>query len=138
MQERISCEVLSWEDHASLPAHLRPDVVLGSDLLYDPLAIPDLVATLCVLLQPPPAMEDTESAARPVMYMATTRRNESTLDLFLAKAAAAGLDVKEVGQQFESEDEAMDRSRFCHATKLAAARDRILLHAIVVTKSLAA
>lgn len=62
------------------------DVVVGSDVCYDPAAVPLLVQLLQQLLAPGGAS---------VAYIATTKRHPTTLQLFLDLAAAAGLQVSE-------------------------------------------
>lgn len=127
VQGHVGCGVLAWED-SSLSSCLQPDVVLGSDLLYDPVAIPDLVAMLHTLLQPYRQQSDEaglagEGLSSPVMILATTRRNEKTLKQFLNAAASAGLCVQDMTNVSQS-------VRFMYVSKLDTARDRILLHTI--------
>ena len=40
---------LDWEG-ASRPSHLRPDIVVGADIVFDPSLVPGLVATIKALL----------------------------------------------------------------------------------------
>jgi hypothetical protein len=105
---------LDW--HEDVPG-LSADVVVGSDICYDPEAVPSLVRLLGQLLQP--AAGETQLAAAaadghgeesecaptrmwyaaapaPAAYIATTIRQDSTLQLFLDSCSAAGLTVEEV------------------------------------------
>ena len=122
----VECRQLLWEEGAGPQA---PDVVLGADLLYDPDAIPALLALIKQLLvagssrnsrgsscssrgQPPSPASCPVGASgvqacdsggadcgcrRPMVLLATMRRNEATLAAFLvAVAADPELELSEV------------------------------------------
>lgn len=71
---------LDWEG-ASPPSHLRPDIVVGADIVFDPSLVPGLVATVKALL----ARKNGNA------YICSTKRNEKTYDLFLSTLTAASL-----------------------------------------------
>ncbi|KAK9816480.1 hypothetical protein WJX72_000803 [[Myrmecia] bisecta] len=85
---------LHWEDGTDI----RPDVVVGADLLYDPDTIPALVSLLCELLPPSPT---NTRAEWPVAYIATTVRREDTIALF--KEAKEALEAAFKINQFPPE-----------------------------------
>lgn len=123
---------LAWENGAR---GLRPQAVLGADLLYDPCAIPPLIALVDELLH--------ESSYAVIV---TTRRNEATLAGFLAAAAAhPRLRIAEVTSEATLRRDAPDAAapsaaalwaragagegpRFLCDARLDGARDRILFH----------
>eukprot|EP00775_Hariotina_reticulata_P009583 gene9583-9746_t len=108
---------LVWDDDV---AGLTADVILGSDIMYDPAAVPSLVRLLQQLLQAgcracgevadnddagrPPcpanpagtAVGAGGSTSSPVAYLSTTRRHPNTLQLFQECAIAAGLLFEEL------------------------------------------
>lgn len=109
---------LDWDE--DVPG-LSADVILGSDVCYDPEAVPSLVRLLGQLLrgvthQHPQAasqsptsstqqqqeqQEQVGNAQQPcpqpvVAYISTTRRQDSTLQLFLDLCDQAGLVVEDV------------------------------------------
>ena len=112
---RVSCRVLSWEEAAQGP--LSCDVLVGSDLLYDPAVIPTLVEIFRGARKPRAAAEGAE------VWLATAVRNEATLDAFEAAAAKAGLVVRDA-----SKDGAESPVRFHHHLTLQ--RDKVRLHCI--------
>eukprot|EP00887_Chlorella_sp_A99_P003070 scaffold9.g3070.t1 len=104
----VECRLLHWEEG---PQGEAPDAVLGADLLYDPGATPPLLALIKQLLAAggsgnqqccggDPHSEcgvnstsggggGTDTTCwRPAAYIATTRRNEATLQAFLDAVAA--------------------------------------------------
>ena len=114
-QASLECRLLAWED--SWPArgqeqHLQqqqqPTVVLGADLLYDPVVIPVLLPLLKQVLaaaatqQPPQQGQAVGSsqqeqaagsmerllAEEPAVYLATHVRNEATQQQFLSAVQA--------------------------------------------------
>ena len=113
---RVSCQVLSWEEAAAQGA-LSCDVLMGSDLLYDPAVIPTLVEIFRGARKPRAAAEGAE------VWLATAVRNEATLDAFEAAAAKAGLVVRDA-----SKDGAESPVRFHHHLTLQ--RDKVRLHCI--------
>ena len=112
---RVSCRVLSWEEAAQ--GALSCDVLVGSDLLYDPAVIPTLVEIFRGARKPRAAAEGAE------VWLATAVRNEATLDAFEAAAAKAGLVVRDA-----SKDGAESPVRFHHHLTLQ--RDKVRLHCI--------
>ncbi|KAK9835018.1 hypothetical protein WJX81_004914 [Elliptochloris bilobata] len=108
-QDGARVEALEWNSACSL----HPDVILGSDIIYDPASITALVALLqTLLLRPgsacsptgcaypagaptPDAGESTLASAAPIAYICTAVRNEASLQLFLRAAAEAQLTVKD-------------------------------------------
>lgn len=117
-QRWVECRTLCWEDgwpgggEAQRPQQAQqaqhPTVVLGADLLYDPTVIPVLLGLLKQVLlgaaaagpaagahsvgrQLASAQEQQQAAQEqhpPAVYLATTLRNEATLQQFLAAAEA--------------------------------------------------
>ncbi|KAL4428674.1 hypothetical protein ABPG77_009780 [Micractinium sp. CCAP 211/92] len=117
-QRWVECRTLCWEDgwpgggEAQHPQQAQqaqhPTVVLGADLLYDPTVIPVLLGLLKQVLlgavaagpaagahsvgrQLASAQEQQQAAQEqhpPAVYLATTLRNEATLQQFLAAAEA--------------------------------------------------
>ncbi|CEM27427.1 unnamed protein product [Vitrella brassicaformis CCMP3155] len=77
------------------------DTVVASDVLYDPDLVKGVVHALSVLLPPPKAT----ASHVPVAYIAATRRNDQTMDIFRSLCADAGLtvevDKREVRHLFE-------------------------------------
>lgn len=121
----ISVQKYAWEQDLSelLPATRSGptplDIVVGSDLLYDPESFPSLVRLLMQLL--------TVGGAH-TAYLACTRRNDETLKSFeqLLEAEEGILVVKTTFPAFE-----LDNSvRFCHVPSLEAARQCIVFYKI--------
>lgn len=84
---KVQCVQVSWEAFADHPvSKMRPHVILGADLLYDPGVIPSLVDLL---------KRGLSSRVGCVAYIATALRNESTLDAFLSASESHGLRVKD-------------------------------------------
>jgi len=81
------------------PLLSQTDLILAADCMYDPEAVSDFVATLRRVLS---ASESKRKACRamsrppPMALVATTKRQETTLDLFLRSAAESGLVVVEI------------------------------------------
>lgn len=70
-----------WGDAAT------PDVLLGADVMYDPVSFPALASCIKQLLQkPPPAGRQP-----PVGYFTTQVRSEATTAAFEAEVARQGL-----------------------------------------------
>ena len=89
--DRVDVQPLDWLDPGAadgwLPA-ADPDVLLGSDLVYDRDIIPALVQVLARLLRAPGRLRTA--------LIASTQRNQATLDQFLAALADADIAVDEV------------------------------------------
>ncbi|KAJ9530964.1 hypothetical protein QJQ45_028748, partial [Haematococcus lacustris] len=114
----IQCSSLWWSERLENEvAAISPQVVLGSDLMYNPVVIPELTAALLHFLRPrqarPPqqAPPGLPASTGPVAYLATTVRQASTLAAFLEYAAARGLVFRDVGREVR-EGGAV---RFCHS-----------------------
>lgn len=102
------------------------DIVVGSDLLYDPTSFPSLVKLLVQLL--------TVGGAH-TAYLACTQRNEKTLAMFdELLEVQEGITV--VRTSLYSTDLKVNSSiRFCHIPSLEAARHRIILYKISFTRN---
>ena len=171
----VECRQLRWEDGWPPPRQggqqeqqreqqweqqQPPTVVLGADLLYDPTAIPALLALLKQVLAAAGTSADTcaslsaeageegEAAAAvfaPAAYLATTLRNEATLLCFVEAAEAdPAICIRQLDDVLDPEATAAacggggsdaapaPEIRFQHHPTLEAARDRILLHRITL------
>lgn len=144
----------------------EPTVVLGSDLLYDPTVIPALLALLKQVLTAAAAWQsaaEQRKQQQPAAYLATTLRNEATMQLFLeaveadpaiciqqlagpapaaacgadqaAEAAAAETAAAAAAQQGAAGDPLAEAAsvRFLHLPELEAARHRIFLHKLTLS-----
>ncbi|XP_067141486.1 protein-lysine N-methyltransferase EEF2KMT isoform X2 [Centruroides vittatus] len=60
----------------------NPDIILGSDITYDPDIFDDLIHVLCIFLK---------CSKNRKAYLSMTERNKTTLTLFLHKTKEAGL-----------------------------------------------
>ncbi|OEL31650.1 hypothetical protein BAE44_0007327 [Dichanthelium oligosanthes] len=94
-KNKVECNYLSWEEvsESDLSAY-QPDIVLGADIIYDPVCVPHLVQVLSMLLRPDRRQGKTNGKSGdecetegPVAYIATVVRNAETFNCF-AKAAA--------------------------------------------------
>lgn len=126
----VGTAVLTWGGEPQTPPGFHPDIVLGSDLLYDPGAIEPLLATVAALLRGAAAAAAPGRRPRDprCALIATTKRNPETLAQFLrALEAHPRLHGEEV--------QAADRAgiRWHHVQSLEAARPRIVLHRITLT-----
>lgn len=95
-EDRSSCQQLFWEEGWNGD---QPDVVLGADLLYDPEVIPVLVRLLSSLLPQLQPGEDPYCCA----YIATTLRNQSTVDSFVCAVYGAGLCAEDCTEEMQRE-----------------------------------
>lgn len=141
----VSVQRLRWEDDIDELLIPRIDVIVGADLSYDPVNIPPLISIIKKLLRVDSTSEklnnglcQVENGHRngapcvspdAVVYLATMKRNETTMQKFLDAVAREPRLV-----MVESTEEAMDMTakgvRFCHIASLEAARDRLVLHKI--------
>lgn len=124
--EVAAVQRLRWEDGAVGLGPEAPsvDVVVGADLLYDPEAIPLLLGLIKELLTGVGGRAPASAA-----FIATTRRNEATLQNFLdAAEAEPALRMEDISA--EAAEATAHGVRFCHAGALDGARPRILLHKI--------
>eukprot|EP00271_Cylindrocystis_brebissonii_P007488 TRINITY_DN21058_c0_g1_i1.p1 TRINITY_DN21058_c0_g1~~TRINITY_DN21058_c0_g1_i1.p1 ORF type:complete len:557 (+),score=85.07 TRINITY_DN21058_c0_g1_i1:36-1706(+) len=104
---KVTIRHLDWETASEdgLQA-LRPDVVLGADVAYDPTVIPHLVRVIAALLRKPSGtetsfqsvepckMKSTASLHPPLALIANVVRSRDTWQLFIEEAARAGLDAQ--------------------------------------------
>ena len=154
-QQAAECRQLRWEDGwPSGGGRPAPTLVLGADLLYDPGAIPTLLALLKQALAAGGTARSAGAtgAAQLAAYLATTLRNEATLQQFLAAAEAdPGIRIQQLagpgaaagdgggGDAAASGAAAVEGGgveeqppRFLHLAELEAARSRIFLHRITL------
>lgn len=75
----------AWEDD-DWSGLSPPDVLLGADLLYDPLIFPVLVPLTARLLARPPK----PGVPRPVAYFSAQVRNEASMAEFEAEVVSLG------------------------------------------------
>ncbi|KAL5495056.1 hypothetical protein ACEPAI_518 [Sanghuangporus weigelae] len=73
---------------------IKPDLILGADLVYDVSIIPALVATLHLAL----TIGQTNSSGRQAI-IAATRRNEDTLRMFVTEVKKIGLRIEELNSE---------------------------------------
>ncbi|KAF6145217.1 hypothetical protein GIB67_041412 [Kingdonia uniflora] len=112
----IQCKYLSWEfASASDFQEIRPEIILGADVIYDPLCLPHLIRVLVLLLnsrKPIPQQNKTcckspvsenisesiteASKEGSIAYIATVIRNEDTFNYFLKLAKEAHLNVVDI------------------------------------------
>ncbi|XP_074592071.1 uncharacterized protein LOC141847876 isoform X2 [Curcuma longa] len=113
----VECRHLPWESVSkSELLSYQPEIVLGADIIYDPLCIPHLIRVLSTLLNSaasePKAnkvgccslSQETEDAqhglrtsgAAPIAYIATVIRNQETFDCFLRVATESSLSVVDI------------------------------------------
>lgn len=48
----IECKYLPWESASEKLLDIKPDIVLGADVIYDPMSVPHLIHLLAILLSP--------------------------------------------------------------------------------------
>ncbi|PAN17220.1 hypothetical protein PAHAL_3G114500 [Panicum hallii] len=94
-KNKVECKYLSWEhvSESDLWGY-QPDIVLGADIMYDPVCVPHLVRVLSMLLRRDRRQGENNGKSGdefqtegPVAYVATVVRNAETFNCF-AKAAA--------------------------------------------------
>ncbi|XP_063531417.1 protein-lysine N-methyltransferase EEF2KMT [Cydia strobilella] len=73
-QPNIDVMMLDWNDDDEIPSHLVPDIVIGTDIVYDPLILQPLCNVLRRLFDKNVELE---------VYIASIIRNEDTFDEFL-------------------------------------------------------
>lgn len=122
-----SAAILRWG--SDLPGEVGlganpPDVILGSDLLYDPEAVAPLLQTFVALL----SLGNGSGTG----YLVTTRRNPATLELFETAAAEHPLLVVErlEGSSHHQNGKKGGDIRWHHLAALEEARSRIVVHQI--------
>ncbi|XP_078446960.1 uncharacterized protein LOC144715832 isoform X2 [Wolffia australiana] len=109
---KVECKYLLWESasEAEIMSY-SPDIVVGADIVYDPLCLPHLVRVLSLLLKPNPhragrthhsqsqegaqdskgLKESPIKSENPIAYLAIVIRNQGTFESFLQQASKAGL-----------------------------------------------
>lgn len=99
---RVECRQLTWETLFDKERNLDCNVILGADLIYDPLNIPPLVNLLASLLPVgrPIRTNGLEQNVYeyPVAFIASAIRNPDTLVYFVETVRKAGLKMAEVGE----------------------------------------
>ncbi|KAJ1261564.1 hypothetical protein BS78_09G039600 [Paspalum vaginatum] len=94
-KNKVECRYLSWEEASKCDLWgYQPNIVLGADIIYDPVCVPHLVRVLSMLLTRDGGQGETNGKSgdefeteAPVAYIATVVRNPETFNCF-AKAAA--------------------------------------------------
>ena len=81
---KVRVEELDWESISESSFQMKPDILLGADIVFDGRVIPSLVSTIHLLLS-------SSSKA----HIACTVRNQDTLDLFLSECRRKELRVEE-------------------------------------------
>uniref|UniRef100_A0A0D9WCM7 FAM86 N-terminal domain-containing protein n=1 Tax=Leersia perrieri TaxID=77586 RepID=A0A0D9WCM7_9ORYZ len=106
-KNKVQCKYLSWEEASESDLwDCWPDIVLGADIIYDPVCVPHLIRVLSMLLRrgnnggnnnvanKESSNEFSRSATEvPVAYIATVIRNVETFNCFEKAAADAKLSV---------------------------------------------
>lgn len=111
------------------------DVVLGADVLYDPESIPHLLSTIkqAVFSASTTTCCHTDDAGC-VMLLATTKRNEETLNAFIdAVHQDRGLMLEDITDSARMMENGI---QFHHIQSLENARERIILHKLTLNHGL--
>ena len=82
----VMVKELDWESVSESSLAIKPDILLGADIVFDGRVIPSLVRTIHLLLS---------STSCCKAHIACTVRNQETLDLFLSECKANELKVEE-------------------------------------------
>ncbi|KAG0504748.1 hypothetical protein M758_N021500 [Ceratodon purpureus] len=119
----VKCQQLMWETLSDKELHtLESNVILGADLIYDPLYIPHLVKLLASLLSldHPARTNISEQSVHeyPVAYIASAVRNPETLVFFVETVRKAGLRMVEVSESMRPATCLSDVSGFNRSTIL--------------------
>lgn len=125
--QRIQVQRLRWEDEWSptMSNVVQPDIVLGSDLLYDPETIPALLKVIKDVLGQRQMSSGCEQA---YALIATTKRNEKTLAKFISSVREdPRLEIEDMTWKFASSTN-KNTVRFWNVVALDSSRERILLH----------
>ncbi|XP_057721234.1 branched-chain-amino-acid aminotransferase-like protein 2 [Arachis stenosperma] len=105
----VKCMHLPWESTSeSQLQDIVPDVVLGADVIYDPVCLPHLVRVLAILLNrtksdscKPENGDACDESEAPVAYIAYVIRNIETFDYFLSLAKQANLDIMDLSDSLK-------------------------------------
>ncbi|KAG6497825.1 hypothetical protein ZIOFF_045731 [Zingiber officinale] len=115
-QPMVECRHLPWESVSKSELLIyQPEIVLGADIIYDPLCIPHLIRVLSTLLnsvasepkanqvgcyrfsqESEDAQHGLSTSEPPIAYIATVIRNQETFDCFLRVATENSLSVVDV------------------------------------------
>ncbi|XP_073048223.1 uncharacterized protein [Primulina eburnea] len=123
---KVQCVCLPWESASKEDLRsFSPDIILGSDVIYNPSCLPHLVRVLATLLRPDSSLHNERrfnhsleekvtsngspaseilghpSANGPVAFFTSVIRNIKTFDYFLALAAKADLNVMDMTEKVE-------------------------------------
>ncbi|XP_062230721.1 uncharacterized protein LOC133928415 [Phragmites australis] len=101
---KVECKYLSWEEVSERDLWgYQLDIVLGADIIYDPVCVPHLVRVLSMLLRRDGKHGKTNAKTgdefvteAPVAYIATVVRNVDTFNCFAKAAADAKLSIVNV------------------------------------------
>ncbi|GJN36088.1 hypothetical protein PR202_gb24924 [Eleusine coracana subsp. coracana] len=100
-KNKVECKYLSWEEvSVSDLLGYQPDLVLGADIIYDPVCVPHLTRVLSMLLRRDHEQGETKERSGeefatqgPVAYIATVVRNVDTFNCFVKAAADSKLSI---------------------------------------------
>ncbi|KAF8762654.1 hypothetical protein HU200_009182 [Digitaria exilis] len=103
-KNKVECKYLSWEEVAESDlSGYQPDIILGADIIYDPVCVPHLVRVLSMLLKRDGRGGETNGKSgdefeteSPVAYIATVVRNIETFNCFTKAAADAKLSAANI------------------------------------------
>lgn len=116
---KVKCIYLPWESASESELQdLKPDIILGADVIYDPACLPHLIRLLTIILRKKPFSHQgkvnsngqsnaatgapyaissfLESETTPVAYIASVIRNMDTFSYFLKLADQANLHVLDI------------------------------------------
>lgn len=119
VQTLVKCIYLPWESASESELQdLKPDIILGADVIYDPACLPHLIRLLTIILRKKPFSHQgkvnsngqsnaatgapyaissfLESETTPVAYIASVIRNMDTFSYFLKLADQANLHVLDI------------------------------------------
>ncbi|CAH9087160.1 unnamed protein product [Cuscuta europaea] len=113
----VQCLHLPWESAAENGLQqINPDIVLGADVIYDPLCLPHLIRVLAILLNQDSSNDGSLGKSTrnneqndanlqdglprlPVAYIASVVRNIDTFNCFLTLADEANLSVLDITER---------------------------------------
>ncbi|XP_031395314.1 protein-lysine N-methyltransferase EEF2KMT isoform X2 [Punica granatum] len=102
----VKCMFLPWESASETELlALKPDIILGADIIYDPSCLPDLVRVLSTLLHgeklPPLCNDRSGGREHPVAYIASVIRNVNTFNQFVGLVEKANLVIEDLTQSLQ-------------------------------------